>query len=219
MFKHIFQGLESRFKVELGAVLRCCTTTPLSNTSFLFAGEKPIFQWACEVFGRALCGSLDRRHRHAEESRHHQWGTWRFWWFKHGPGYLLSIFSFYLNVLETPSWIGAFIGKVSEGRIWNRFFHDGSIPLSNQVYLSTFTMLPQLTSISIRPFYTMPCHDDPRYSNSYDMFIRGQEICSGAQRNHDPDLLRKVVEMRKMDIHSLESYIKSFEYGVNICFS
>lgn len=39
---------------------------------------------------------------------------------------------------------------------------------------------------AIRPFYTMPSPDDPRYSNSYDLFIRGQEICSGAQRCHDP---------------------------------
>ena len=27
------------------------------------------------------------------------------------------------------------------------------------------------------------------YSNSYDMFMRGEEILSGAQRIHDPDLL------------------------------
>ena len=34
---------------------------------------------------------------------------------------------------------------------------------------------------AVRPFYTMPCKDDPRYSNSYDIFIRGEEIISGAQ--------------------------------------
>ena len=28
----------------------------------------------------------------------------------------------------------------------------------------------------------MPCPDDPNYSNSYDVFIRGEEIISGAQR-------------------------------------
>jgi len=28
-----------------------------------------------------------------------------------------------------------------------------------------------------------------KYSNSYDMFMRGEEILSGAQRIHDPDLL------------------------------
>ena len=38
---------------------------------------------------------------------------------------------------------------------------------------------------TIRPFYTMPSPHDNRFSNSYDLFLRGQEICSGAQRCHD----------------------------------
>lgn len=43
--------------------------------------------------------------------------------------------------------------------------------------------------MQIRPFYTMPCLGEPDYSNSFDVFIRGEEIISGAQRIHDPDLL------------------------------
>lgn len=35
----------------------------------------------------------------------------------------------------------------------------------------------------------MPCFGEPDYSNSFDVFIRGEEIISGAQRIHDPDLL------------------------------
>ena len=35
----------------------------------------------------------------------------------------------------------------------------------------------------------MPCPDDAAYSNSFDVFIRGEEIISGAQRVHDPELL------------------------------
>lgn len=31
-----------------------------------------------------------------------------------------------------------------------------------------------------RPFYTMPCKDDPNYTLSYDFFMRGEEITSGA---------------------------------------
>ena len=31
----------------------------------------------------------------------------------------------------------------------------------------------------VRPFYTMRCPDDARLSNSYDVFLRGEEICSG----------------------------------------
>ena len=37
----------------------------------------------------------------------------------------------------------------------------------------------------------MPCADDPQYSNSYDVFIRGEEIISGAQRVHDPEMLTR----------------------------
>jgi aspartyl-tRNA synthetase len=43
-----------------------------------------------------------------------------------------------------------------------------------------------------RPFYTMPDPSDARYSNSFDVFIRGEEIISGAQRVHDPELLAGV---------------------------
>jgi aspartyl/asparaginyl-tRNA synthetase len=43
--------------------------------------------------------------------------------------------------------------------------------------------------LAARPFYTMPCPHDARLSNSFDIFIRGEEIVSGAQRIHDVDLL------------------------------
>merc|ERR1719253_1764720 len=50
-------------------------------------------------------------------------------------------------------------------------------------YGTDFFMLDKYPA-DIRPFYTMPDPDDARFSNSYDMFLRGQEICSGAQRCH-----------------------------------
>lgn len=40
-----------------------------------------------------------------------------------------------------------------------------------------------------RPFYTMIDPKDPNYTNSYDFFMRGEEITSGAQRIHDPEFL------------------------------
>lgn len=43
--------------------------------------------------------------------------------------------------------------------------------------------------LAVRPFYTMPDPHNPKISNSYDMFMRGEEIISGAQRIHDPELL------------------------------
>ena len=35
--------------------------------------------------------------------------------------------------------------------------------------------------LGVRPFYTMPDPNNPEYSNSYDIFLRGEEIMSGAQ--------------------------------------
>ena len=35
----------------------------------------------------------------------------------------------------------------------------------------------------------MPNPEDPKWSNSFDVFMRGEEIISGAQRVHDPELL------------------------------
>ena len=43
--------------------------------------------------------------------------------------------------------------------------------------------------LAVRPFYTMPDPDNSKWSNSYDMFMRGEEILSGAQRIHDPNFL------------------------------
>ncbi|CAN0892250.1 Aspartate--tRNA ligase 2, cytoplasmic [Linum grandiflorum] len=68
---------------------------------------------------------------------------------------------------------------------------------------------------NIRPFYTMPCHDDPRYSNSFDVFIRGEEIISGAQRIHVPDLLEQRAKECGIDVSTISTYIDSFRYGMH----
>ena len=82
-------------------------------------------------------------------------------------------------------------------------------------YGTDFFMLDKYPSV-IRPFYTMPDPEDGRFSNSYDIFIRGQEICSGAQRCHDPDLLVKILEEKGIEAgDGLKSYIESFRHGVS----
>ena len=67
--------------------------------------------------------------------------------------------------------------------------------------------------LNARPFYTMPALDNPDYTNSYDVFIRGEEIISGAQRIHDPVLLTERAKACGLDVTTIESYIKSFSYG------
>jgi len=67
--------------------------------------------------------------------------------------------------------------------------------------------------ITVRPFYTMPCPDDPRYTNSYDVFLRGEEITSGAQRIHDLELLKKRATECKIPHNNITKYLESFRYG------
>ena len=66
----------------------------------------------------------------------------------------------------------------------------------------------------VRPFYTMPCPDDARYTNSYDVFLRGEEICSGAQRVHEPAMLEKSIAVKGLPLEPLQAYIDSMRYGM-----
>lgn len=55
--------------------------------------------------------------------------------------------------------------------------------LVKEKYGTDFYMMDKYP-LSVRPFYTMPDPENPELSNSYDVFIRGEEIVSGAQRIH-----------------------------------
>ena len=100
-------------------------------------------------------------------------------------------------------------------------------------YGSDFYVLDQFP-LNIRPFYTMPSHTAPAhnpstvnpdeplgvnagYSNSYDFFMRGQEILSGAQRIHDSKFLEKRMRecVTPVDPASdgLRDYVNAFKYG------
>ncbi|XBI80379.1 hypothetical protein VPH35_089566 [Triticum aestivum] len=83
--------------------------------------------------------------------------------------------------------------------------------LVKEKYGTEFFILYQYP-LAVRPFYTMPCYDDPAYSNSFDVFIRGEEIISGAQRIHTPELLRKRAIECGIDASTIASYIESFRF-------
>eukprot|EP00903_Cladosiphon_okamuranus_P012906 g12050.t1 len=81
-----------------------------------------------------------------------------------------------------------------------------------QKFGSDFFFLDRFPT-QIRPFYTMPCPDDERYSNSYDLILRGQEICSGAQRCHDADMLVEILKEKGVPAEPLADYINAFRHG------
>ena len=55
--------------------------------------------------------------------------------------------------------------------------------------------------------------DDPKWSNSYDIFIRGEEVTSGAQRIHDPQMLLSNAKRLGVDLTPIQDYVDSFSYG------
>ena len=79
-------------------------------------------------------------------------------------------------------------------------------------YGTDFFMMDRYPA-ALRPFYTMPAPDDPSLSNSYDFFIRGEEILSGAQRIHDADMLGRSAEAAGIPVKTIQSYVDSFRAG------
>ncbi|KAI8957817.1 aspartyl-tRNA synthetase [Daldinia sp. FL1419] len=59
-----------------------------------------------------------------------------------------------------------------------------------------------------RPFYTIEDPENPKVTNAYDFFMRGQEILSGGQRIHIPELLE--ARLRKKGIDPASPGIKDY---------
>jgi len=95
--------------------------------------------------------------------------------------------------LSTPN--EKFLGKLVKAKYHTDFYILDKFPLA------------------VRPFYTMPDPNDSRYSNSYDMFMRGEEILSGAQRIHDPEYLKERITAYGARPEDFKDYIEAFNYG------
>lgn len=84
--------------------------------------------------------------------------------------------------------------------------------LVKEKYETDFYMLYGYPA-NARPFYTMLDPKDERYTNSYDFFMRGEEITSGAQRIHCPELLAKRAAHFEIPQNTIQDYIDAFKYG------
>lgn len=84
--------------------------------------------------------------------------------------------------------------------------------LVREKYKTDYFILDKFPT-AIRPFYTMPDPVDPSVSNSYDFFMRGEEILSGAQRIHDPAVLEESMKKVGIDPKSMQGYLDAFRLG------
>lgn len=100
--------------------------------------------------------------------------------------------------------------------------HDDDISTTNEKALGKLVKAKYNTDfyimdkypLAVRPFYTMPDPENPTtISNSYDFFIRGEEIVSGAQRIHDVELLQKRAKEHGIPLETIQSYLDAFKHG------
>lgn len=68
---------------------------------------------------------------------------------------------------------------------------------------------------AVRPFYTKIHPTNPNLSNSYDFFMRGEEIMSGAQRVHDATELEGAMRAKGLNPNEegFEDYLNAFRQG------
>jgi len=65
-----------------------------------------------------------------------------------------------------------------------------------------------------RPFYTMPSPDDPEYTLSFDILLRGLEITTGGQRINDYDQLVENIRKWGNKPEDFEFYLQAFKFGM-----
>lgn len=84
----------------------------------------------------------------------------------------------------------------------------------NEKYDTDFYVLDKFP-MAVRPFYTKRCPDDPTFSNSYDFFMRGEEIMSGAQRINEYQELEDAMKAMGLNPHAsgFEDYLAAFRQG------
>ena len=66
----------------------------------------------------------------------------------------------------------------------------------------------------IRPYYAMPCENDPTICKAFDLMHPRMELSSGAQRVHQHDLLVQQIKKKGLNPESFEFYLRPFRYGI-----
>ena len=66
---------------------------------------------------------------------------------------------------------------------------------------------------TVRPFYHMRYPDRPKVTKSFDLLWNGVEICTGAQREHRYEILKKQAQEKGVSLDLIKDYLNYFKYG------
>jgi nondiscriminating aspartyl-tRNA synthetase len=67
---------------------------------------------------------------------------------------------------------------------------------------------------AIKPYYAMPCEDDPSVCKAFDLMHPRMELSSGAERVHQHDLLVHQIRAKGLSPENFEFYLAPFRYGM-----
>jgi len=85
--------------------------------------------------------------------------------------------------------------------------------LVRERYDSDYYILDRLPATA-RSFCIQKIAQNPAWTNSFDVIIRGQRICTGGQRIHDPQELRASMRDAGIAEDEIEEYLIGFDLGV-----
>jgi len=67
---------------------------------------------------------------------------------------------------------------------------------------------------AIKPYYAMPCENDPSVCKAFDLMHPRMELSSGAARVHQHDLLVHQIRAKGLSPENFEFYLQPFRYGM-----
>ncbi|KAL2158805.1 hypothetical protein VTH06DRAFT_3997 [Thermothelomyces fergusii] len=117
-----------------------------------------------------------------------------------------------VELLNSSGWTDAHGRKASETEDLSTRAEIRLGELVKEKYKTDYYIIDKFPACA-RPFYTHLDADDPRFTNSFDIFLRGQEITTGGQRIHKPEVLRERMKKAGVEPRGVEEYLQSFEFG------
>ncbi len=68
--------------------------------------------------------------------------------------------------------------------------------------------------VAKRPVYAYEDEEDPGFTKSFDLLLRGIELCSGGQRIHSYSKLVESMKKKKLNVENFSFYLQAFKYGI-----
>ncbi|EEP81919.1 hypothetical protein UREG_06784 [Uncinocarpus reesii 1704] len=158
---------------------------------------------------KAIFTAIYDRHRREVQIIKHQFPSEDLLWLDQTP---IITFSEGIKMLNESGW------RTEDGKEFSDQEDIGTRDeirlgeLIKEKYHTDYYIMDKFPAAA-RPFYAMPDPDDSRFTNSYDIFVRGQEIVSGGQRIHDPVMLEERMKKMGIDPASMEEYMEGFRWG------